>query len=116
MTQPFQQPILLVLFFLFLAKVVSVCLERHILNFKLTMLPQLKDFNWYIDMKLLPAANGQRIQQPSCVLSLDINDPTKSDGENEKSVQVELSKETLNLVLDNFTRIREQLNTLAKRE
>ncbi|CAF0794648.1 unnamed protein product [Rotaria sordida] len=84
-------------------------------NIKL-MLPQLKDFNWYIDMKLLAGANGQRIQQPSCVLSLDINDPTKSDGENEKSVQIELSKETLNLVLDNFTRIREQLNILAKRE
>ncbi len=97
------------------------------------MLPQLKDFNWYIDMKLIPGANGQRIQQPSCVLSLDvcmlekhyflsfffliqINDPTKSDSENEKSVQIELSKETLSLVLDNFTRIREQLNTLAKRE
>jgi hypothetical protein len=45
-----------------------------------------------------------------------INDPTKTDGENEKSVQIELSKETLNLVLDNFTRIREQLNTLAKRD
>jgi len=36
------------------------------------MLPQLKDFNWYIDMKLIPGANGQRIQQPSCVLSLDV--------------------------------------------
>lgn len=47
---------------------------------------------------------------------IQINDPTKADGENEKTVQVELSKETLNLVLDNFTRIREQLNTLAKRE
>ncbi len=99
------------------------------------MLPQLKDFNWYIDMKLIPGANGQRMQQPSCVLSLDVcekksnsafylttklfiqvNDPTKSDDEKEKSVQIELSKETLNLVLDNFTRIREQLNTLAKRE
>jgi hypothetical protein len=36
------------------------------------MLPQLKDFNWYIDMKLIPGANGQRMQQPSCVLSLDV--------------------------------------------
>jgi hypothetical protein len=36
------------------------------------MLPQLKDFNWYIDMKLIPGADGQRIQQPSCVLSLDV--------------------------------------------
>ncbi len=36
------------------------------------MLPQLKDFNWYIDMKLIPGANGQRMQQPSCVVSLDV--------------------------------------------
>jgi hypothetical protein len=36
------------------------------------MLPQLKVFHWYIDMKLIPGANGQRIQQPSCVLSLDV--------------------------------------------
>ncbi len=47
---------------------------------------------------------------------MQVNDPTKSGVENEKSVQIELSKETLSLVLDNFTRIREQLNTLAKRE
>ncbi|CAF3475185.1 unnamed protein product [Rotaria sp. Silwood1] len=95
---------------------VKLVTEKEFLKYSKYMLPQLKDFNWYIDMKLLPGANGQRIQQPSCVLSLDINDPTKSVGENEKSVQIELSKETLNLVLDNFTRIREQLNTLAKRE
>ena len=50
------------------------------------------------------------------ILFSQVNDPTKPDGENEKSVQIELSKETLSLVLDNFTRIREQLNTLAKRE
>ena len=37
------------------------------------MLPELQDFRWYIDMKLIPAANGQRIQQPSCVLSLDVS-------------------------------------------
>nr|ACI90349.1 COMM domain containing 9-like protein [Philodina roseola] len=73
------------------------------------MLPELQDFRWYIDMKLIPSANGQRIQQPSCVLSLDVRDQNKP-------VQIELSKDTLNLVLENFTRIREQLNALAKRE
>lgn len=36
------------------------------------MLPQLKDFNWYIDMKVIPGANGQHMQQPSCVLNLDV--------------------------------------------
>ena len=45
-----------------------------------------------------------------------MTDPTKLDSESEKSVQIELSKETLNHVLENLTRIREQLNTLAKRE
>lgn len=38
------------------------------------MLPQLKDFNWFIDMKLIPGANGQRMQQPSCVISLDVGE------------------------------------------
>lgn len=42
------------------------------------MLPQLKDFNWFIDMKLIPGANGQRMQQPSCVLSLDVRGKKKN--------------------------------------
>jgi hypothetical protein len=45
-----------------------------------------------------------------------MTDPNKSVDGNEQTVQIELSKDTLGLVLDNFTRIREQLNTLAKRE
>ncbi|CAF0911685.1 unnamed protein product [Didymodactylos carnosus] len=88
------------------------------------MLPQLNDFSWYIDMKLVPdsgSVGGQRTQ-PSCVLCLDIKDPAVDaidHGQQQRSpqgtLQIELSKETLSLVLDNFTRIRDQLNTLAKK-
>ncbi|CAF0845511.1 unnamed protein product [Didymodactylos carnosus] len=87
------------------------------------MLPQLNNFNWYIDMKLAPnhdITGGQRTQS-SCILCLYVKDSMKNSSSNQEerstqeTLQIELSKETLLLVLDNFTRIRDQLNVLAKK-
>ncbi|XP_077994929.1 COMM domain-containing protein 9-like [Glandiceps talaboti] len=79
-------------------------------------LPRLVDFDWRVDLKT-STDTISRMSMPTCVVQLKIQDtPKQVDNVPEvSSLSVELSKETLDTMLDGLGKIRDQLNSVAKR-
>ncbi|KAL7857755.1 hypothetical protein AOLI_G00178570 [Acnodon oligacanthus] len=76
-------------------------------------LPQLVDMEWRVDMKTA-SDSVSRMAVPTCILHMKIQDsPHVSGSSCDSSVTVELSKETLDTMLDGLGRIRDQLSAVA---
>lgn len=79
-------------------------------------LPKLVDFDWRVDLKM---ASGKvaRMNAPTCILHLKIDDPSLPvhDKERLQTYNVELSKESLDTMLNGLGRIRDQLSAVAKK-
>jgi len=72
-------------------------------------LPRLQSFDWRIDLK---AASRQisRMVMPTVLVELKVEDYSAAGSHN---VNFELNRETLQAVLDNLGKIRDQLNAVA---
>ncbi|XP_025084933.1 COMM domain-containing protein 9-like isoform X2 [Pomacea canaliculata] len=79
-------------------------------------LPKLVDFDWRVDVKTSSDAVA-RMSVPTCILNLQMEGNLEGrDSQTEwQSVNVELSKETLDTMLDGLSKIREQLASVARR-
>ncbi|XP_017340613.1 COMM domain-containing protein 9 [Ictalurus punctatus] len=76
-------------------------------------LPRLVDLEWRVDVKAA-SDSVSRMAVPTCVLHMKIQDGGNvSSSTSESSVTVELSKETLDTMLDGLGRIRDQLSAVA---
>ncbi|XP_039988759.1 COMM domain-containing protein 9 isoform X2 [Xiphias gladius] len=76
-------------------------------------LPQLKELDWRVDM-VTGSDSVSRMSVPTCLVQLKIEDPCPSaGGESDSTVTVELSRESLDTILDGLGRIREQLSAVA---
>ncbi|XP_026859872.2 COMM domain-containing protein 9 [Electrophorus electricus] len=78
-------------------------------------LPQLVDMEWRVDIKTC-SDSVSRMAVPTCILSMKIQDsPHINSSPCESSVTVELSKETMDTMLDGLGRVRDQLSAVAGR-
>ncbi|XP_008296345.1 COMM domain-containing protein 9 [Stegastes partitus] len=76
-------------------------------------LPQLKDLNWRVDL-VTSSDSVSRMSVPTCLVQLKMEDPCPSAGsESVSAVTVELSRESLDTILDGLGRIRDQLSVVA---
>ncbi|KAM4573696.1 COMM domain-containing protein 9 [Odontesthes bonariensis] len=76
-------------------------------------LPQLKGLDWRVDM-VIGSDSVSRMSVPTCLVQLKLEDPCPSAGmESVSTVTVELSRETLDTMLDGLGRIRDQLSVVA---
>ncbi|XP_028395768.1 COMM domain-containing protein 9-like [Dendronephthya gigantea] len=78
-------------------------------------LPKLVDFDWRVDVKTSSDAI-QRMSMPTCLIQLKIQEnPCDENRLPElKSLNVELSKKTLDTMLDGLGKIRDQLSSVAQ--
>ncbi|KAK6184572.1 hypothetical protein SNE40_007020 [Patella caerulea] len=79
-------------------------------------LPNLVDFDWRVDVKT-SSDSIARMSVPTCILNMQVQE-TATDVNSMpdvNGVQVELSKETLDTMLDGLSKIRDQLNSVANR-
>ncbi|KAK7098654.1 COMM domain-containing protein 9-like [Littorina saxatilis] len=79
-------------------------------------LPKLADFDWRVDVKTA-SDTVARMSVPTCILSLQVESGSEQ-GEatrGQQTVNVELSKETLDTMLDGLSKIRDQLSSVATR-
>ncbi|XP_060892183.1 COMM domain-containing protein 9 [Labrus mixtus] len=74
-------------------------------------LPQLKDLDWRVDM-VTASDSVSRMAVPTCLVQLEIDDPS-AGGDSVSAVTVELSRESLDTILDGLGRIRDQLSVVA---
>ncbi|TRY94089.1 hypothetical protein DNTS_027318 [Danionella cerebrum] len=75
-------------------------------------LPKLVDLEWRVDMKTA-SDSLSRLAVPTCLLQMKLQDSScNTGGHSEPSVTMELSKETLDTMIDGLGRIREQLTTM----
>uniref|UniRef100_A0A3P9MBM2 COMM domain containing 9 n=1 Tax=Oryzias latipes TaxID=8090 RepID=A0A3P9MBM2_ORYLA len=80
---------------------------------KQVSLPQLKDLDWRVDL-VTGSDSVSRMSMPTCLVQLKLEDPCQStDMESVSTVTVELSKESLDTMLDGLGRIRDQLSVVA---
>jgi hypothetical protein len=79
-------------------------------------LPRLADFDWRVDIKT-SSDNMARMSVPTCILQLKVQEAVSEVGSmaDLNSVNVELSKETLDTMLDGLGKIRDQLSSVAKK-
>ncbi|XP_031177061.1 COMM domain-containing protein 9 isoform X2 [Sander lucioperca] len=76
-------------------------------------LPQLKDLDWRVDM-VTGSDSVSRMSVPTCLVQLQMEDPCPAaGGEALSAVTVELSRESLDTILDGLGRIRDQLSVVA---
>ncbi|XP_023140439.3 COMM domain-containing protein 9 [Amphiprion ocellaris] len=76
-------------------------------------LPQLKDLSWRVDL-VTGSDSVSRMSVPTCLVQLKMEDPCPSaGGESVSTVTVELSRESLDTILDGLGRIRDQLSVVA---
>ncbi|XP_075933703.1 COMM domain-containing protein 9 [Anarhichas minor] len=76
-------------------------------------LPQLKDLDWRVNM-VTGSDSVSRMSVPTCLVQLRIEDPCPSAGLDPVSLlTVELSRESLDTILDGLGRIRDQLSVVA---
>ncbi|XP_046863670.1 COMM domain-containing protein 9-like [Xenia sp. Carnegie-2017] len=78
-------------------------------------LPKLADFDWRVDVKTSSDAIT-RMSVPTCLLQLKIQENACKDNllPELKCLNVELSKKTLDTMLDGLGRIRDQLSSVAR--
>ncbi|KAM9352542.1 COMM domain-containing protein 9-like [Symphorus nematophorus] len=74
-------------------------------------LPQLKELDWRVDM-VTSSDSISRMSVPTCLVQLKMDDPS-AGGESVSAVTVELSRESLDTILDGLGRIRDQLSVVA---
>ncbi|NXA34384.1 COMD9 protein, partial [Eudromia elegans] len=79
-------------------------------------LPRLVDMDWRVDIKT-SSDNISRMAVPTCLLQLKIQEDAALCGNNPvvSAVTVELSKETLDTMLEGLGRIRDQLSAVANK-
>ncbi|XP_006821404.1 COMM domain-containing protein 9-like [Saccoglossus kowalevskii] len=79
-------------------------------------LPRLVDFDWRVDLKT-STDTISRMSMPTCILQLKVQETAKrvDTVPDVSSLSVELSKETLDTMLDGLSKIRDQLSSVAKR-
>ncbi|XP_055028023.1 COMM domain-containing protein 9 [Misgurnus anguillicaudatus] len=78
-------------------------------------LPKLVDIHWRVDMKTA-SDSLSRMAVPTCLLQMKLEDtPCIVGSPNESTVTVELSKETLDTMIDGLGRIRDQLTAVARK-
>uniref|UniRef100_A0AAA9SC08 COMM domain containing 9 n=1 Tax=Bos taurus TaxID=9913 RepID=A0AAA9SC08_BOVIN len=79
-------------------------------------LPRLVDLDWRVDIKT-SSDSISRMAVPTCLLQMKIQeDPSLcGDRPSVSAVTVELSKETLDTMLDGLGRIRDQLSAVASK-
>ncbi|XP_061578564.1 COMM domain-containing protein 9 [Cololabis saira] len=76
-------------------------------------LPQLKDLDWRVDL-VTGSDSVSRMSVPTCLVQLKMEDPCPPAGvEPTSTVTVELSRESLDTILDGLGRIRDQLSVVA---
>uniref|UniRef100_A0A8W8NB71 COMM domain-containing protein n=2 Tax=Magallana gigas TaxID=29159 RepID=A0A8W8NB71_MAGGI len=79
-------------------------------------LPRLVDFDWRLDTKMA-SDSISRTSVPTCILQMKVQEnqtDVKTTPENH-NINVELSKETLDTMLDGLSKIRDQLSSVARR-
>ncbi|CAL1594267.1 unnamed protein product [Knipowitschia caucasica] len=74
-------------------------------------LPQLKEVDWRVDL-VSSSESVSRMAVPTCLLQLKVEDSCGGD-EAVSTVTVELSRESLDTMLDGLGRIRDQLSAVA---
>uniref|UniRef100_UPI0037E9B2C1 COMM domain-containing protein 9 n=1 Tax=Semicossyphus pulcher TaxID=241346 RepID=UPI0037E9B2C1 len=74
-------------------------------------LPQLKELDWRVDM-VTGSDSVSRMSVPTCLVQLKMEDPS-AGGDSVSAVTVELSRESLDTILDGLGRIRDQLSVVA---
>ena len=79
-------------------------------------LPQLVDFNWRIDT-VCESDAVRRMNTPTCLLQLQIKDDSNQylTTPSNQQLTVELTKETLDTMLDGLGKIKDQLNSVVAR-
>ncbi|NWI47739.1 COMD9 protein, partial [Picathartes gymnocephalus] len=79
-------------------------------------LPQLVDMDWRVDIKT-SSDSIIRMAVPTCLLQLKIQEDAALCGNNPvvSALTVELSKETLDTMLEGLGRIRDQLSAVANK-
>ncbi|XP_064634279.1 COMM domain-containing protein 9-like [Lineus longissimus] len=79
-------------------------------------LPRLLDFDWRVDTKMSSDAIA-RMSIPTCILQMQVQDPPlELERQQETStLNVELSKETIETMLDGLGKIRDQLSSVTKK-
>ncbi|KAG2462821.1 COMD9 protein, partial [Polypterus senegalus] len=79
-------------------------------------LPQLVDMDWRVDIKT-SSDSVSRMAMPTCLVQIKVqDDPGLCQSKPvESTVMVELSKETLETMLDGLGKIRDQLSTVANK-
>ncbi|XP_045174842.2 COMM domain-containing protein 9-like isoform X2 [Mercenaria mercenaria] len=79
-------------------------------------LPRMVDFDWRVDIKT-SSDSIARMSVPTCILQMKVQEnPSRVDTVADVSnVNVELSKETLDTMLDGLSKIRDQLSSVANR-
>lgn len=79
-------------------------------------LPKLADFDWRVDVKTA-SDTVARMSVPTCILKLQVESNTESreTSRGQQTISVELSKETLDTMLDGLSKIRDQLSSVANR-
>uniref|UniRef100_A0A673KGG0 COMM domain containing 9 n=1 Tax=Sinocyclocheilus rhinocerous TaxID=307959 RepID=A0A673KGG0_9TELE len=78
-------------------------------------LPKLVDLEWRVDMKTA-SDSLSRMAVPTCLLQMKLQDtPCISGSPSESTVTMELSKETLDTMIDGLGRIRDQLSAVARK-
>ncbi|KAJ8417006.1 hypothetical protein AAFF_G00282330 [Aldrovandia affinis] len=78
-------------------------------------LPQLVDMDWRVDMKTA-SDSVSRMAVPTCLVHMKVQDPLAlGGGDPVSTVTVELSRETLDTMLDGLGRIRDQLSVVASK-
>ncbi|KAM8818789.1 COMM domain-containing protein 9 [Rhynchonycteris naso] len=82
----------------------------------LISLPRLVDLDWRVDIKTA-SDSISRMAVPTCLLQLKIQEDPSLCGDTPpvSAVTVELSKETLDTMLDGLGRIRDQLSAVASK-
>ncbi|XP_076027307.1 COMM domain-containing protein 9 [Genypterus blacodes] len=76
-------------------------------------LPQLKELDWRVDM-VTASDSVSRMAVPTCLVQLKMADACPAaGGESVSAVTVELSRESLDTILDGLGRIRDQLSVVA---
>jgi len=87
---------------------------KQVASHSLTFLPQLTDFDWRVDIKA-SSDSLQRMSVPTCFLQMQLQEPvTRSDVVPPSTcINVELSRQTLDTMVDGLCRIRDQLSSVA---
>ncbi|KAK2171089.1 hypothetical protein NP493_1104g03004 [Ridgeia piscesae] len=88
--------------------------KNHTVN-NLVSLPRLVDFDWRVDIKTSSNVIS-RMSVPTCILQLQVQETADQVGQMPATscVNVELSKETLDTMLDGLGKIRDQLSSVTK--